>query len=140
MIFVAALNLNPMMEPGAISSLKEFPETSQQNAPLSKFNRHSGNISANISTFQLNPDNSGAPLEVNPNSSMDEPLDASDSQGPGKMLSKWQLFKLNCQLIWVAMKNKEIHNTMLFFLVTGFINPIFEDAQYYFLLNECGFT
>ena len=67
--FVAALNLNPLMEPGAISSLKEYPETSINNAPLSnkyRMNRQPGSLSQ--SAFVLNHDNSGAPLEINDSS------------------------------------------------------------------------
>ena len=79
--FVAALNLNPIMEPGAISSLKEYPETSQNNAPLSskyRYNRQPGSLSQ--SAGLLNPDNSGAALEINDSMDQMEEMGGSDSQ------------------------------------------------------------
>jgi len=54
--------------------------------------------------------------------------------------SKWSILKLNFKLIWEAMKNKEILNGILFFVITGCIIPNFEDVQYYFLIDTCHLT
>lgn len=35
------------------------------------------------------------------------------------------------------MKNREIYLILLFFVLTGFINPDFGELMYYFLLDDC---
>jgi hypothetical protein len=38
------------------------------------------------------------------------------------------------------MKNKEIYLTLAFFVITGFINPDYNEVMYYFLLDDCKLT
>lgn len=42
--------------------------------------------------------------------------------------------------MWVALKQKQIYSTLIFFAISGLINPSFEDMQYYFLLNDLGLS
>ena len=58
---------------------------------------------------------------------------------PGRVgpVSGCEQFALNIKLIIQSMKNKEIYLTLVFFILTGFINPDFGDLMFYFLLDDC---
>ena len=40
-------------------------------------------------------------------------------------------------MIYISIQNKEIYRPLIFFFITGFIIPNYDDMVYYFLLNDC---
>jgi hypothetical protein len=54
--------------------------------------------------------------------------------------SKWATLKLNIKLIYAALRHREIYRPLFFFMLTGFTIPIYEDVQYYFLIDTCKLT
>lgn len=49
-------------------------------------------------------------------------------------------FGLNLKLVFQTIKQREIFLVMLFFVLSGFLNPDFEEIMYYFLLDDCKLT
>jgi hypothetical protein len=57
-----------------------------------------------------------------------------------EIASGCQRFLDNMNLMNESMKNPEIYMTQIFFLVTGLINPNFDQLLYYFLMDDCHLT
>jgi len=51
--------------------------------------------------------------------------------------SKYENLKTNILMIYDSIQNKEIYMPLIFFIVTGFMVPNYDDVTYYFLLNFC---
>lgn len=114
--------MNKNMEPGHIQPLKDFQMSSDQS------------FSERQNSEDRGPNEDGEHHQL-----LDRPLDR-DPERAHHESSRMSQFKLNIRLIWIALKNKEIYRSLLFFIITGFILPNFEDVQYYFLLNDCNIS
>ena len=69
----------------------------------------------------------------------DETATLNNQEGENKtqVRSKYAILKTNILMIYDSIQNKEIYMPLLFFTVTGFMVPNYDDVTYYFLLNFC---